>query len=462
MNQLLIKGGKCVCGGMTFVADILIDEGKIVAIGQNLAAGAATVIEAAGRWILPGGVDVHVHLPWPTGSHISSDNFDSGTRAAAFGGVTTIIDFAIPGDGQNLQNALQAKLDEAHRAAWVDYSFHLNIRSDVGNCVKEIPDLVAAGFPSFKIFLAYEGFRLEDGQILDVMTAAARAGGVVTAHAENGPAADAITAQLLAEGKHAFRNYPLARPSMCEEDAIDRLIKFQKFTGSRLHIHHVSTAEGVRLISRARRSGQPVSAETCPHYLVFTEKDYSVSPALAAALICSPSIKSGEDQAALWQGLQSGVLSAVATDHCPYTRSQKAADLDDFSNVPGGMAGVETRLPLLYSEGVLTGRLSLQRFCQVWAEGPARLSGLFPRKGVLAVGSDADIVIFNPEEKWTLQAAGLHSATDCSSYEGMEVTGRVETTILGGRILTQHGKMMAGSPAGQLVPRYFNEDSQLL
>lgn len=459
MSQLLIKDGVCVSGGMSFVSDILVDEGKIAALGENLPGGGETVIEARGRLVLPGGVDVHVHLPWPTGSHVSTDTIATGTRAAAFGGVTTVIDFAIPGESESLESALQAKLAEAEKNAWVDYSFHLNIRGDVCGKVKEIPALVEAGFPSFKVFLAYEGFRLEDGELMQVLAASAKTNGLVTAHAENGPLADAITARLLEDGKKAPRDYPLARPSLCEEEAVERLIRFQELTGARLHFHHISTAGAVSQIGLARLSGRPVSAETCPHYLVFTDRDFSVSPALAAALVCSPSIKSAEDQTALWRGLQSGALSAAATDHCPYTRAQKEADLTDFSKIPGGMAGVETRLPLLFSEGVRKGRISLARMCQVWAEGPARLAGLFPHKGSLAVGSDADIVIFNPDEKWTLRAADLHMNTDCLSYEGMEVTGKVETAILAGNVLTHGDELKATAPAGRLAPRGFDKGS---
>ncbi|MHC1781777.1 MAG: dihydropyrimidinase [Anaerolineaceae bacterium] len=460
MKQLLIKNGKCVCSGLSFVADILADEGKIIALGRNLDASAETIIDAGGRLVFPGGVDMHVHLPWPTGSFISTDTIQTGSRAAAFGGVTSLIDFVIPQDRESLESALKIKLSDARKNAWVDYSFHMTIRSDVTRRVREIPALVEAGFPSFKVFLAYEGFRLEDGELMEVLAAVARANGLVTAHAENGPLADYITARLLAAGKKAPRDYPLARPGLCEEEAVERLIKFQEYTGARLHFHHISTATGVAQIGRARRSGRMVSAETCPHYLVFTEKDYSVSPELAAALICAPSIKSGEDQAALWQGLQSGVLSAVATDHCPYTREQKDTGLNDFSKIPGGMAGLEVRMPVLFSEGVLKNRISLARFCQVWSEGPARLAGLFPRKGNLAVGSDADIVIFNPDEKWTLQAANLHMNTNCLSYEGMEVTGKVETTVLAGKVLVHKGELLAPSPAGQLVPRAFEKGSQ--
>lgn len=453
MSQLLVKGGTVVSGGAAVRADLLADAGKIVAIGQNLGDRAEQVIDATGMLVLPGGVDAHVHLPWPAGENISTDTIASGTRAAAFGGVTTVIDFAIPNEGQSLGDALSAKLDEARASAWVDYSFHLNIRGEVTAKLAELPDLVEAGFPSFKVFMAYAGFRLDDADLLDVMGAAARAGGMVTAHAENGPLADAITAELLAAGHRAPGCYAQARPAICEEEAIGRLLAYQRHTGVRLHVHHVSTAAGVDLIARARQTGRGVTGETCPHYLVFTDADYASGLDRAAALVCAPSIKSVADRKALWRGLATGALSVLTTDHCPYTWAQKRQGLADFSRIPGGTAGVETRLPLIYSEGVVAGRISLERFVSIWAEGPARAFGLYPRKGVLAVGSDADLVVFDPNAHWTLRAADLHMNTDCLAYEGRSVTGKAVATVLRGNLLVRAGEWLSAYIGGELVHR---------
>jgi dihydropyrimidinase len=336
----------------------------------------------------------------------------------------------------------------------VDYSFHLNIRGDVSPRLAEIPALVERGFPSFKVFMAYEGFRLEDADLVRVMQAVSRANGVVSVHAEDGPLADAVTAGLLAGGLRAPAYFGLARPAACEEQAIRRILAHQQQTGARLHIHHVSTRAGAAAIGQARRSGRMVSGETCPHYLLFSAADYAGDPSQAAALVCSPSIKDGYHQPALWQALAEDALSVLATDHCPYTRAQKEAHLDDFSQIPGGLAGVETRLPLMYSAGVAAGRLSLARFAQVWAEGPARAFGLYPRKGTLSVGSDADLVLVDPQAAWTLRAADLHMNTDCLAYEGQQGTGKPVATILGGRVIVQDGKMLA-EPCGQLNFRKF-------
>ena len=456
MSQLLIKDGKCAGLGGSFSADLLIDEGRIVAIGRGLNSTAERVIDARGKLVLPGGVDVHVHFPWPTGTHISTDNFASGTKAAAFGGVTTVLDFVIPEEEEGLIEALERKLAEARQEAWVDYSFHLNVRGEVDNKIAEIPHLVGDGFPSFKAFMAYEGFRLPDSDLLRVMKAIAQVGGMLGVHAENGLLADWLTQELVENGETALANYPRARPSPCETEAIYRVLSYARLTGVRLHIHHVSTGQGAKLIGKARRKSLPVSAETCPHYLVFSDEDYTGDPVQAAYLVCAPPIKSAQDQASLWQALANDSLSIVATDHCPYTKKQKEAHLDNFTLVPGGMAGIETRLPLVYTEGVVKGRLSLSRFVEVWATEPARLFGLYPRKGIIAVGSDADLIILDPNQRSTLQAAGLHMNTDCIPYEGLEVYGLPVTTILRGEVVVEEGRLATEGPQGRLIDRRLN------
>ncbi len=428
----------------------------IDSVGLDLPADGSQVLDASDLIVLPGGMDVHVHLPWPTGSHVSTDTFASGTRAAAFGGVTSVIDFCIPGEDESLAGVLQRKKEEAAREAWVDYSFHLNIRGDVQEKVKEIPALVQAGFPSFKVFMAYEGFRLDDSELRQVLEAARTAGALVTVHAEDGLLADRLTQKLLVEGRKSLNYYPESRPVECEEDAIHRLLHYQQQIGTRVHIHHVSTSGGVRAIAEAKLAGRPVSGETCPHYLLFTSADYFGDTSLAASLVCSPSIKGVNHQKSLWEGLENGTLSVIATDHCPYTRSQKEADLSDFSKVPGGMGGVELRLPLIYSAGVIPGRMTLEQFTRVWAEEPARIFGLYPRKGVITPGADADLVLFDPSTCWEVHAAELHMNTDCLPYEGMRLQGKIRATILRGRIIVREDKLQADSN-GILIRRVLSE-----
>jgi dihydropyrimidinase len=452
VEKILIKNGLVARGSGALQEDILIEEGVIRQLGVDLPAQGAKVKDASGLIVLPGGVDVHVHLPWPTGSHVSTDTFATGTRAAAFGGVTSVIDFCIPEGEESLSEVLYRKKDEAAREAWVDYSFHLNIRGEIQEKVKEIPALMHAGFPSFKVFMAYEGFRLDDPELRLVLEAARSAGALVTVHAEDGLLADRLTKKLLVEGRKSLNYYPESRPVECEEDAIHRLLHYQQQIGTRVHIHHVSTSGGVRAIAEAKLAGRPVSGETCPHYLLFTSGDYCGDPARAASLVCSPSIKGVNHQKSLWEGLENGTLSIIATDHCPYTCSQKEADLTDFSKVPGGMGGVELRLPLIYSAGVATGKMTLERFVQVWAEEPARIFGLSPRKGRLVPGVDADLVLFDPSTRWEVHAAELHMNTDCLPYEGMRLQGKVQATFLRGRLICREDELQA-EPGGTLIPR---------
>ena len=452
MDNIIIKNGLIVRGNGSLRGDILVEDGVIRSVGVDLPAHGAQVMDASDLIILSGGVDVHVHLPWPAGAHVSSDTFATGTRAAAFGGVTTVIDFCIPEGDESLVEVLERKKDEAEREAWVDYSFHLNIRGDTAKKVQEIPTLIRHGFPSFKVFMAYDGFRLDDSELRLVLEAARTVGALISVHAEDGPLAERVTEKLLLEGKKSLSNYPHSRPAECEEEAIHRLLHYQQQIGTRVHIHHVSTLGGVAAIAEARRAGRPVSGETCPHYLLYTSEDYCGDPARAASLICSPSIKSTAHQKALWNGLADGTLSILATDHCPYTRTQKEADLDDFSKVPGGMGGVELRLPLVYSAGVATGKLNLERFAQIWAEEPARIFGLHPRKGTIDPGSDADLVLFDPYQRWEVHAADLHMNTDCLPYEGMSLQGKVRATLLRGRLVIREDDMH-GEPRGTLIRR---------
>lgn len=459
MSQLLITDGKCVGQESVFNADILIDDGKIVSIGEHLDCQAENKIDAHGCYILPGGIDVHVHMPWPTGSYVSKDDIFSGTRAAAYGGVTTVIDFAIPVEGESLSAALERKLTEAQKNAWVDYSFHLNIRGDVHNKLAEVKELVQRGFPSFKVFMAYEGFRLADEDLLNVMETVKKAGGMVDVHAENGQLADHITQRLLDEGKVSPVNYFDARPEICETEAISRLLSYERNVGVPLHIHHVSTRLGAELIKKARNKNLPVTAETCPQYLLLNSDTYRKNPKLAAYMICAPSIKKANNQKALWKHLAEGSIPILATDHCPYTKEQKEEHLDNFSLIPGGIGGVELRLPLIFSEGVAKGKISLERFVQAWATEPAKAFGLYPRKGVLAIGSDADLVILDPEKKGTIAAKNLHMNTDCLPYEGWEASGLRLTTILRGEVVIKDGSLVGEKPAGELIPRHLETRS---
>jgi dihydropyrimidinase len=450
--DLIIKGGTLVTPSGSLRADVGIAEGKIAALAMDLKPDGTQALDATGRWIFPGGVDVHCHLPWPSKQVVSGDDVHSGTLAAICGGVTTVLDFVIPELGEGLIEALERKLEETRPGLYADYSAHLCMREATPANLAQIPQLVERGFPSFKIFMAYEGFRLEDAEILEVMEAVEAAGGIVSVHAENGLLADRATRQLVSRGQVAPDRYPDSRPAYCEHEAIQRILHYADAAGVTLHIHHVSTGEGAALVGRARRRGLDVSGETCPHYLLFTDEVYRAEGVAATYLVIAPPLRQAGDRTALWEALASDALSLVATDHCPYSRAQKAAGAGDFTRVPGGTAGVETRWPLLFSEGVLARRLTPERLAAVWALNPARRFGLYPRKGSLAVRADADLVIVDPERESTLSAAGLHMNTDYSVYEGKKVKGFPVTTVLRGKVVVRDGQPV-GESHGQVIFR---------
>jgi len=456
MEEFLIRGGKVVTPDGIVERDLLIRDGRIAAIGNGLTAAPQDTLDLQGQIVLPGGVDAHVHLPWPTGSFISSDDFNSGTRAAAFGGVTSLLDFVIPEGAESLDIAIAKKRVLAESNAWVDYGLHLNLRGAIHDHLERVPVLVKAGYPSFKVFLAYEGFRLDESILPEVFRSVGEAGGMLNVHAEDGILADQLTAALVAQGKTALSYYPESRPAEVETRVLQMLLDIQERIPTPLHIHHVSTRRAAEMIGVARELDRKVSGETCPHYLLFDDSGYRGDPHQAAQLVCAPVIKSLNDREGLWEALQKGWLSLVATDHCPYTREQKETDLENFTRTPGGIGGVELRLPLLYSAGVASGRLTPEQFVQLWATNPAKVFGLYPRKGVIAVGSDADLVIFDPGRRVTIHATDLQMQSDCTPYEDMQVDGWPTATILRGKLLVKAGQLVAGTPGGVFIPRHLD------
>jgi dihydropyrimidinase len=452
--RAIIKGGLCVLPAGLQRLDIGIENGRIAALADGLDTAGCETLDAAGLWIFPGGVDVHCHLPWPSKQVLSGDDVLSGTRAAICGGVTTVVDFVIPEPGESLGAALERKLDEARqKGLYADYSAHICIREATPANLAEIPALVARGFSSFKVFMAYEGFCLDDADLLRVMESVAAAGGIVSVHAENGLLADRATRALVEQGRVSLEHYPASRPAYCEHEAVYRAIRYAQAAGATLHVHHVSTSEGARLIGAARRRGQLVSGETCPHYLTLTDDAYRAGGLEATLPVIAPPLRAAEDCRALWAALAADDLSAVATDHCPYSRQQKRAGLDDFTKVPGGTAGVETRWPVLFTEGVRAGRLSAGRLATVWAINPARIFGLYPRKAGLSVGADADLILVEPERSSVLSAEKLHMHTDHTLFEGRPVFGfPIRRVLLRGRTVVLDGEP-AGEPHGQIAPR---------
>lgn len=452
--QLLIKNGLCINADGRFQADIAISNGRIVTLGQNLHAEAnSSVVDASGALVLPGIIDAHVHLPWPSASFNSTDDFQIGTTAAVCGGVTTLIEYVVPEPGDQLIPSLETHMKEAQGLSFSDYSFHMILRKITKNSFAQMAEVMKSGISSFKIYTAYDGFQLNDDEILMALRASVKLGAIICFHAESGHLVSESTKHLVEEGKTDIRFYPEAHPYEADIEATQRIISFARFTGARIHIAHVNTRFGAELIAKARRSKLAITGETCPQYLIFTNDVYKSELPKSAYYILAPAIRGIEDREGLWDALAENDLQMVATDHCPYTSKQKLQGVKDFRLVPGGASGIETSLSLLYTYGVRRGRLSLERLVETMSTNPARIFNLFPQKGTIAVGSQADLVIFDEKGRTIIESEKLHSRTDHSLYDGMEILGRPRMTILRGEVIVKDGIIDVHKPTGQFVQR---------
>ncbi|HBD07534.1 MAG TPA: dihydropyrimidinase, partial [Syntrophobacteraceae bacterium] len=431
LHDLVIRNGKLIGPGQSLDLDLSIDGEKIAAVGQDLIG--RRVIDAAGKYILPGGIDPHVHLEMPIGATQSSDDWFTGTRAAACGGTTTVIDFVEPEPGEKLEHALNARRELAQSKVTIDFGLHMTITQDDEQTLQDIATLCKAGCTSFKTYLTYAGFRLSDTAFLNVLCAVKEARGIVLVHAEN----DAIISHLQRYHKNEKNTAPqyhaLTRPAIAEGEAIQRSLALAEVAGARVYIVHPSTALGVDAIRAARGRGVAVLGETCPQYLLLTNKELSRPGFEGAKFVCSPPLRSQNDNERLWKGLADDDLQTVGTDHCPFFfNGQKDLGKYNFLNIPGGLPGIESRLALIHQFGVRTGRLSLNRWVEVCCTNPARIFGLYPNKGTLEPGTDADLVLFDPEKKVTLTQSILHEQVDYTPYEGFELQGYPVMTILRG------------------------------
>lgn len=457
--DLVIQGGTLVTATDMFLADVGISEGKIAAIGRNL--GGAHLLDARGKLVIPGGVDPHVHLQMPTGVTVSSDNWQTGTVAAAHGGTTTVIDFVEPEPGETLLEAFERRRAEAdglgqdHGGAVIDYGLHMTLGQPALDRLDEVPDCVAAGMTSFKTYTTYEGMKLTDAEFLRVMETVRDAGGLVITHCENDAIIAHLTRWLVADDHTAPRFHPVSRPALTEIEAIQRVLALAAVAGVPVYIVHVSTGGGAAALARARATGQPVWGETCPQYLLLDDERYAEPGFAGAKYVCSPPLRAPADQGVLWDALRVGTLQAVGTDHCPFHfAGQKDLGLDDFTAIPGGMPGIEARLALLYTFGVRAGRLTPGQWVAACCTCPAQIFGLYPRKGSLVPGADADIVIFDPARAVTLTQELLHENVDYTPYEGLNVTGWPETTISRGEIIVHQGAFMGRPGRGRYLERH--------
>ena len=452
----VIKNGIVVTATDTYASDIGIVGEVITAIGRNLPIeNAGKVIDAAGRYVIPGGIDVHTHLDMPFGGTTSSDDFQTGTIAAAFGGTTTLIDFAIQYKGQTLRTAFEAWMKKAEGKAAIDYAFHCIITDVTGARLEEMGALVREGVSSFKLFMAYPGvFMLDDATIFRAMLQAAQYGGLICMHAENGGAIDVIVQRALAEGKRAPKYHALTRPTTAEAEATARAIALAEMAGAPVYIVHLSCNDALEKVREARDRGLRAYAETCPQYLYLSIENFDVPGFEGAKYVFTPPLREKWHQEKLWQGLAKDDLQVVSTDHCPFCyKEQKELGKDDFTKIPNGGPGIEHRLSLVFSGGVHGNRFSPNRFVQLVSTAPAKLFGLYPRKGTIAVGSDADLIVFDPNEEQVISAKRHHMRVDYSMFEGIRVKGVPKIVLSRGRVVVEGDKFVGRPGTGQFLRR---------
>ncbi|MFV2120311.1 dihydropyrimidinase [Streptomyces sp. Act-28] len=458
-TRTLVRGGLVVTAAEETHADVLVEDGRIAALATHGSAAAAAwtadrTIDATGRYVIPGGVDAHTHMEFPFGGTFASDDFESGTRAAAWGGTTTIVDFAVQTVGHTLREGLDAWHAKADGRCAVDYAFHMVLSDVDDSSLGEMDLLVEEGVTSFQVFMAYPGVLYsDDGRVLRAMQRSALNGGLVMAHAENGPAVDILVEQALARGDTGPRHHGEVRDVLLEAEATHRAIQLARVAGAPLYVARVSAREALAELAAARDQGLPVFGETCPQYLFLSADDLAGPDFEGAKYVCGTPLRPREHQAALWRGLRTGDLQVVSTDHCPFRfRGQKELGRGDFSRIPGGLPGVENRMDLLH-QAVVDRHISRRRWIEVACAAPARMFGLYPKKGTIAPGADADIVVYDPSATQTLSAETHHMNVDYSAYEGRTVTGRVETVLSRGTLVVDRRTYTGRAGHGVYTPR---------
>ncbi len=452
--SILIKNGRIITATDDYIADIYIEGETIKAIGHNLNVTADKEIDATGKLVMPGGIDPHVHLDMPFMGTYSSDNYETGTRAALYGGTTTVIDFILQTQGKSLQSALTEWKGRSDNNAVGDYSFHMAVTDFNDETKKEIQHFIEnEGITSFKTFMAYKGaLMIDDRQMIGLMDEVKKHGGLINVHATNGDMIDYLIEKHRAEGKLSPLYHYLSQPEVTEAEASERFVDMSNYTGCPGYIVHLTCEGALNAVRNATRRNQNVFVETCIQYLILDaslyEQDFE-----GAKWVMSPPLREKKDQETLWAGLNQGLVNVVATDHCPFMWEQKLMGKDDFSKIPNGHPAIENRMELLFSEGVNKGRITLNKYVEVASTNAAKIFGMFPKKGTIAIGSDADILIFDPNEKHTLSAKTHRMNVDYSGYEGWEVTGKVKTVLLRGQVVIDNNDCKVGKGYGQFVKR---------
>ena len=451
---MLVKNARVITGSEVFESSIGVEDGKIVGISPNLQASGADVFNAQGKIVIPGGIDAHTHMELPVTNTSSADDFYSGTVAAACGGVSTIVDFIDPKPGANMFEALSDYRRRADSKVTIDYGLHMMFKSQSLGEIERIPDLIRKGVSSFKVYTAYKkrGLMLDDPDILKVMKEMAGAGGLVAVHAESEKIIERLIRENLAAGNTAPKYHALSRPPEAESEAISRVAALAQLAAVRLYIVHLSSRLGREEVEKARRRGTNVFAETCPQYLVLTDDVYDRED--GRNFVMSPPLKKPSDRAALWEGLgPGGVIETVGSDHCPFPSSQKDWGEGDFTKIPNGVPGTEAIIPILYSEGVRKGRISMFDLVRVTSEAPSRHFGLAPSKGSISVGADADFVVLDPEKRVRMTVDALHSKIDYSIYDRITTEGYPVLTVSRGEKVMEDGEFVGKRGRGRFIPR---------
>jgi len=452
----LIQHGTIVTAGRTYGGDVLIEGETIKDIAPALPAeNAGRVIDAQGMLILPGGIDVHTHLDMPFGGTTSSDDFETGTRAAAFGGTTTLVDFAIQPRGTRMRDALDTWWKKADGKAVIDYGLHMIVTDLPDAALEDMDSMVDEGVASFKLFMAYPGvLMVDDATIFKALSRTAKNGALVCMHAENGSVIDVIVQRALAEGKHAPVYHALTRPVQAEAEAVHRAIALAEISGAPVYIVHLSSEDALNEVRAARDRGVPAFAETCPQYLLLSIEELERPNFEGAKYVFTPPLRERHHLDKLWRGLGDDHLQVVSTDHCPFCfKDQKQLGIDDFTKIPNGGPGVENRLQLIYHHGVNQGRITINRFVELVSTTPAKLFGLYPKKGEVAVGSDADLVIWDPNAEHTISAATHHMRIDYSMFEGFRVKGNAKIVLSRGDVIVDNGKFAGRAGRGRYLKR---------
>ena len=453
--DVIIKNGTIITASDIYQADIGIKDGKVVEISTAIGDDAAKVIDAKNKYVIPGGIDAHTHLDMPFGGTFSSDDFQTGSKAAAIGGTTAVIDFSVQPGGGTLADALRIWKEKAEKAC-IDYGFHIAITNCDDNAIKEIPEMMEEGVTSFKVYMVYDGMRVDDEALMKILEKSAECHALVGVHCENYYVIKHLTEELLAAGKVEPKYHAVSRPAKCEGEAANRAIKLAEMTNAPLMIVHNTCEESISRIKEARDKGIKVMAETCPQYLLLSEDNYEEPDFGGSKYVMSPPLRDKKNWDYIWKQIKDGVISTVATDHCPFFLEQKRLGIDNFAKIPNGAPGIEARIPLMFTYGPKHG-LSLQKVVEVTSTNPAKIYGMYPQKGTIAVGSDADIVIFDPEKKVTITKSMMHENVDYTSYEGFELEGYPVMTLSRGDIIAENGEYVGEEKRGKYIKRGIGE-----